>query len=53
MKTMGYLMLKIAAAIYILSNGIIAIFTHDGGEFGIFVGFIFGESDFSYTQFKS
>ena len=49
MKTIGYLMLKIAVSIYLLSNGIIAIFTHDGGEFGTFVRFIFGESDFSYT----
>ena len=49
MKTMGYLLLKIAAAIYILSNGIIAFFADDAGEFGTFVRFIFGENDFSYT----
>ena len=49
MRSKGYYMLKIAVAIYILSNGLIAIFTDYGGEFGTFVRFIFGENDFSYT----
>ena len=49
MRPTGYCMLKIAVAIYILSNGLIVIFTDYGGEFGTFVRFIFGENDFSYT----
>ena len=49
MKRIGYLLLKIATVVYLSSNGMIAFLKDDGGEFGTFVRFLFGDNSFSHT----
>ena len=49
MNRIGYFLLNIAVTVYIFSNGIMAIHSDHGGEYGTFVRFIFGSGDFSNT----
>ena len=47
MNRIGFMLLNIAAALYLFANGILGITKDRGGEFGIMVREIFGRGDFS------
>jgi hypothetical protein len=47
MNRIGFMLLNIAAALYLFANGILGITKNHGGDFGIMVGTIFGRGDFS------